>query len=34
MAIQIRVSNHRKVEPIFALLDLLNHVYQHTYNTG
>ena len=34
MAVEIRVSNHRKVEPIFALLDLLNHVYKHTYNPG
>ena len=34
MAIEIRVSNHRKVEPIFALRDLLNHVYKHTYNPG
>ena len=34
MAIEIRVSNHRKVEPIFVLLDLLNHVYKHTYNPG
>lgn len=34
MAIEIRVSNHRKVEPIFVLRDLLIHVYKHTYNPG
>ena len=34
MAIEIRVSNHRKVEPIFVLRDLINHVYKYTNNLG
>ena len=33
-AIEIRVSIHRKLQAIFALLDLSNHVDKHTDNPG